>query len=152
MFDDLDYKILECLSLSARMSFTELAQTLSLSVPSTAERVRKLEEKGVIKGYTTSVNYKLLGLDLTAFVFVTLAHPKHRAAFLAEVQKYPEIQECHHITGDDDYLLKVRCFNSEHLDVLLNDRLKQLPGILKTRTTIALSSPKEISRVIRHDS
>jgi Lrp/AsnC family leucine-responsive transcriptional regulator len=76
-------------------------------------------------------------------MFVTLERPHHREAFLTAVQQQAEVQECHHITGDDDYLLKVRCKNTAHLDWLLNERLKRIDGVLRTRTMIALSSAKE---------
>nr|WP_277882211.1 Lrp/AsnC ligand binding domain-containing protein [Oculatella sp. FACHB-28] len=71
-----------------------------------------------------------------------MEHP-HRATFLQRVQELAEIQECHHVTGDDDYLLKVRCRNTRGLEQLVSENLKGLPGILRTRTTIVLSTTKE---------
>jgi Lrp/AsnC family leucine-responsive transcriptional regulator len=141
--DALDSKVLHTLMQQARMTWAELAAQLGLSAPATAERVRKLEERGVIQGYLTQVNPQSLGYDLTAFIAVTLEHPRDREAFLAEVLARPEIQECHHVTGDDDYVLKVRCQGTAGLERLITDGLKQIPGVLKTRTTIVLSTVKE---------
>lgn len=143
MLDSLDYKIIEHLTLNARMTWSELANILGLSPPSTAERVKRLEEKGLITGYSANINYKALGYSVTAFISISLSHPKHIKEFLASIEDMCEVEECHHIAGDDDYLLKVRCKNIDLLDKFLNEKLKILPGILKTRTTIVLSSPKE---------
>lgn len=141
--DDLDSKVLRHLMAHARMTWADLAAYLGLSAPATADRVRKLEDRGVIQGYVTQVNPHSLGYDITAFVAVTLEHPRDRAAFLATVHTLAEIQECHHVTGDDDYLLKVRCQGTQGLEHLITEGLKQVPGVLKTRTTIVLSTAKE---------
>lgn len=126
-----------------RITWSELAGILELSAPATAERVRRLEERKVIKGYTALINPEAVSCELTAFIAVTLERPKYRAAFLQRVQKLAEVQECHHVTGDDDYLLKVRCHNTRSLEQLISEDLKELPGILRTRTTIVLSTTKE---------
>lgn len=141
--DALDLKIIEHLLISGRVTWAELANILGLSAPSTAERVKKLEEKGVITGYKVNLNYKLLGYSLVAFISLSLSHPKHMADFLNAVNKMNEVEECHHIAGEDDYLLKIRCKDTEELDEFLNEKLKILPGISRTRTTIVLSSSKE---------
>jgi Lrp/AsnC family leucine-responsive transcriptional regulator len=83
------------------------------------------------------------GYPLTAFVSVTLAGPEQRRAFLERVATLPELQECHHVTGDDDYLLKLRCRGPADLDRLLTDELKSGAGVARTRTQIALRSEKE---------
>lgn len=126
-----------------RITWSELAGILELSAPATAERVRRLEERKIIKGYTALLDPAAVGCELTAFIAVTLERPEHRAAFLQRVQELAEIQECHHVTGEDDYLLKVRCRNTKDLEQLVSENLKGLPGILRTRTTIVLSTTKE---------
>ncbi|MCE5315801.1 MAG: Lrp/AsnC family transcriptional regulator [Parachlamydia sp.] len=143
MIDALDSKIISRLVHQGRITWSELAGLLQLSAPSTAERVKRLEEKGIIKGYSARLDYAALGYGLTAFVAVTLGHPKHRTGFLKRVEATSNIEECHHIAGDDDYLLKVRCRTTQHLDAFLNESLKIIPGVLRTRTTIVLASPKE---------
>lgn len=141
--DGLDLKVLQQLMRHARMTWSELASVLGLSAPAAADRVRRLEDKGVIQGYATLINPANLGYTLTAFVSVTLEHPQHRAAFIAKVEALPEIQECHHVTGDDDYLLKVRAQSTQDLERIISDELKSLSGIQRTRTAIALSTLKE---------
>ncbi len=150
--DALDFKVLHRLMGQARIKWADLAAYLGISAPATADRVRKLEERGVIEGYLTKVNPQSLGYDITAFVSVTLEHPRDREAFITQVHALPEIQECHHLTGDYDYLLKVRCQGTQGLERLISEGLKQIPGVLKTHTAIALSTVKEAIAVpIPHD-
>ncbi|NJL44725.1 MAG: Lrp/AsnC family transcriptional regulator [Leptolyngbyaceae cyanobacterium SM2_3_12] len=141
--DNLDIQILSALLQRGRITWSELAQQLSLSAPATADRVKRLEERGVIEGYSARLNAEALGLELTAFIAVSLDHPRHRNGFLAQVSDSTEVLECHHVTGDDDYLLKVRCRNTKALEGLISNRLKSIPGLVKTRTLIVLSTVKE---------
>lgn len=152
MQDILDQKILEILISQGRITWAELGSILGLSAPASADRVRRMEEKGIIKGYTTLLNHKSLGYSLFAFVSLSLSHPKHRKKFLDLVKDCSEILECYHTIGSDDYLMKIRCINTEHLDSFLNENLKLLPGILKIKTTIILSSVKENSNLIKKSS
>lgn len=145
MLDDLDSKVLSTLLVAGRRSWAELANEIGLSAPATAERVRKLEERGIIKGYTVVLDAEALGYPLTAFVAVTLDRPEHRKDFLAGLEKLAEVQECHHVAGDDDYILKVRTKGTRDLDRLLSEELKGIPGVVRTRTTIVLSTWKETS-------
>lgn len=132
---------------NGRMSWSELAGLLGLSSPAAADRVRRLEEQGIIQGYTALINAESVGYDLTALIAVSLERPEHRKDFLKLVLKLPEIQECHHTAGDDDYMLKVRCRGTRDLDRIISDELKSLPGILRTRTTIVLGTLKETLNV-----
>jgi Lrp/AsnC family leucine-responsive transcriptional regulator len=141
--DSLDIKILALLTDQGRMTWSELAHRLGLSPPAAADRVKRLEEQGLITGYTARLNAERLGLDLAAFIAVTLDHPRHRQGFLEVVQSNVAILECHHITGADDYLLKVRCRNTRTLETLISEELKAIQGVLKTRTLIVLSTVKE---------
>lgn len=141
--DLIDYKAIQYLMAQGRITWSELAGYLELSAPATADRVRRLEERQVITGYAALVDPESIGCHLTAFIAVTLERPQYREGFLNKVHQLPEIQECHHVTGEDDYLLKVRCRTTKDLERLISQELKELPGILKTRTTIALSTLKE---------
>lgn len=141
--DAVDYVALRELVSQGRMTWAELAQRMKLSSPAAAERVRRLEERGVIKGYGAVLDRDKLGHGFTAFVGVDLAHGSHRAEFLARVASLPEVLECHHVTGDHDYLLKLACRSPIHLDHVLNEDLKQGPAVARTRTLVVLSSPKE---------
>jgi Lrp/AsnC family leucine-responsive transcriptional regulator len=141
--DEIDFKVLQALMLQGRITWSELAAALELSAPATADRVRRLEERGVIKGYAALIDAETIGCELTAFITVSLAHPNQRSDFLKQVEMLPEIQECHHVTGEDDYWMKVRCRNTKDLERLISDELKGTLGYLKTRTTIVLSTVKE---------
>lgn len=141
--DEIDFKLIGQMMSQARMTWAELASFLKLSAPATADRVRRLEERKVIKGYITLVDSKAVGCSLTAFISVTLERPEHRTPFLQRMQELPEVQECHHIAGDYDYLLKVRCVDTEDLERVISNDVKSLPGLVGTRTTIVLSTLKE---------
>jgi Lrp/AsnC family transcriptional regulator, leucine-responsive regulatory protein len=143
LLDTIDLKAIKKLMAQARTSWSELGQELELSPPAAAERVHRLEKQGTIKGYHASVDPEILGYGLAAFVAVSLEKPEHRGAFLAKVEQLPLIQECHHIAGDDDYLLKVRCSGPRQLEWLISEELKSVPGIVRTRTTVVLSTAKE---------
>ncbi len=126
-----------------RASWAELAEHLGLSAPAAAERVRKLEDRGVIRQFAAVPDPTLAGYPVLAFVFVTLQSQARRKAFLAAVGRNASILECHHVAGDDDYLLKVRCQTMRDLDVLLSEDLKGRMGVARTRTTVVLGSAKE---------
>jgi Lrp/AsnC family transcriptional regulator, leucine-responsive regulatory protein len=143
--DEIDSKALEALMAQGRITWSELASLLELSAPAAADRVRRLEERNVIQGYTARINPEAVGCELMAYIAVSLERPQHRASFLQKIQTMPEVQECHHITGEDDYWLKVRCRNTKDLEQLISEELKGLAGILRTRTTIVLSTLKETS-------
>jgi Lrp/AsnC family leucine-responsive transcriptional regulator len=97
----------------------------------------------VIRGYTPLLDAESLGYPLAAFVFVTLGSHRNRSAFLRAIEKLEEITECHHVAGEDDYLLKVRCRGTQDLDRLLASELKDRIGVARTRTIIVLSTAKE---------
>jgi Lrp/AsnC family transcriptional regulator, leucine-responsive regulatory protein len=139
----LDTKTLKLLMRSGRATWAELGQLLGLSAPSAADRVRKLEQRGVIRGYAALVDPASVGHPLTAYISVSLASHRNRAAFLRAIDKMDQVAECHHVAGDDDYLLKVRCRGTQDLDHLLAKELKDKLGVARTRTTIVLSTAKE---------
>jgi Lrp/AsnC family leucine-responsive transcriptional regulator len=139
----LDVKAIQLLLRNGRATWAELGQRLGLSAPSAADRVHKLEERGIIRGYAALVDATSVGYPLTAYVSVTLASHSKRAAFLKAIEKMEQVAECHHVAGDDDYLLKVRCRGTQDLDRLLAAELKDKMGVARTRTTIVLSTAKE---------
>ena len=141
--DNIDTVLLDRLQSHGRESWARLGALTGLTGPAVAERVRRLEDDGVIRGFTAVVNPDAVGVAVTAFVSLTLEGAEHRADFIARVLALPEVQECHHVTGDHDYLLKVRCRSTLDLDRLLSRDLKGVPGVTRTRTTIALSTAKE---------
>lgn len=141
--DTLDYRIIDLLQRDGRATQLEISRTVGLSQPAVAERIRKLEERGVITGFMARVDAAKLGKDITAFIGVSIEHPKHFEAFARKVLELPEVQECHRVAGNDSYLLKVRTKNTKTLDALLVETLRTMPGVTRTQTTIVLSSIKE---------
>jgi Lrp/AsnC family leucine-responsive transcriptional regulator len=141
--DDVDRKLLQLLVGDARLSWAELGGQLKLSGPAVAERTRRLEADGVIRGYAAQLAPEAVGRGVAALVAVTLERPAHRARFVRWVREHDDVVECHHVAGDDDYLLKVRCASVAALETLLSDGLKGLDGVARTRTTVVLSTIKE---------
>ena len=146
--DATDIAILLRLQQDGRATQQELGRAVGLSQPSVAERIKKLEEKGVIKGYAAKVDAALLGKEITAFIGVSIEHPRHFDAFAVAVGQLDDILECHRVAGEDSYLLKVKCANPAALDDLLVGTLRTLDGVTRTHTTIVLRSIKE-STLIR---
>jgi Lrp/AsnC family transcriptional regulator, leucine-responsive regulatory protein len=141
--DAIDIRALRALQTDGRETWAALGETLGMTGPAAADRVHRLEERGVIRGYTAVVDPQAVGVGLAAFIAVSLERPKDRASFLALVANLPEIQECHHVAGEDDYLLKIRCRDTSDLERLLTHELKGLTGVARTRTTVVLSTVKE---------
>jgi Lrp/AsnC family leucine-responsive transcriptional regulator len=141
--DATDSKLLDLLQTTGRESWARLGDAVGMTGPAAAERVRRLEERGVIRGYAALIDPESVGANLTAYVAVTLERPGHRAGFLARVAILSEVQECHHIAGDDDYLLKLRCRGPRDLDRVISEELKSVAGVGRTRTTIVLGTAKE---------
>jgi Lrp/AsnC family leucine-responsive transcriptional regulator len=141
--DTIDLKALAILQREGRESWAALGGSLGMTGPAAADRVRRLESAGVITGYRAIIEPRAIGLGLTAFIAVSLGGTTDRAAFLARIARMPEILECHHVSGDDDYLLKVRCAGTPELDRLLVQELKGMGGVVRTRTTVVLGTAKE---------
>jgi Lrp/AsnC family transcriptional regulator, leucine-responsive regulatory protein len=146
--DKHDQKLLGLLAIDAKASWAELAQELGLSAPAVAERARRLRERGIIRGYHTVLDPAALGFGLTAFVAVTLTHPRDRGEFLSVVRARNEVKEAHHMAGEDDYLLKVYCRDTGHLEEFLTTILKSIPGVQRTRTSIVLGTAKELATLL----
>ena len=143
--DEIDLSIISELMPQGRLTWAELAQRVGLSAPGLMDRIRRLEERKVIKGYRTIVDPEAIGLMITAFVAVSLEKPTHRSAFLKRIKQLPEVQECHHVAGEDDYLIKLRCLSTRHLDQTVSVGLRSLAGVVRTRITIVLGTEKETS-------
>ena len=141
--DAVDHVLLSALMEDGRMTWAELSQRTGLSAPSVAERVHRLEARGVIHGYAALVNGARVGAHLTALVAVSLSSPAARAEFLRLVHDTVEVQECHHTAGEDDYALKIRCGGTAELEHLVSNVLKGVPGVARTRTTVVLSTAKD---------
>jgi Lrp/AsnC family transcriptional regulator, leucine-responsive regulatory protein len=146
MLDIIDIQILDILQANGRIRRNDLADRIKLSVPSTSDRLRKLEESGYISGYTVILNSKKLGKDITAFITVSIDSSKNYIKFLDHVAGLDEILECHAITGEGSHLLKIRTENTAALEKLLS-RIQSWPGVLGTKTHLVLSTSKETQNI-----
>ncbi|MFC5522027.1 Lrp/AsnC family transcriptional regulator [Polaromonas jejuensis] len=142
--DAYDRNILKWLQGDGRMSNVELAERIHLSAPQTLRRVRTLEESGVIRRYAALVAPAAVGLEVTAFVSLSLDREQFRNVREVErnVIAFPEVIECHIISGDSDYLLKVVAASLKSLSVFLTDRLMQVPGVAGVRSMICMEEVK----------
>ena len=171
MLDSIDYKLLEILQKNARATQIDLAAFVGLSQPSVADRLRKpvLIEgpagtgktqlaKSVAEGlgarlirlqcYDAQVDARKLGKDITAYIGVGIEHPKFSIAFARKILAIPEVLECHLVTGQDSYLLKIKTENTESLNELITGKIRTIPGVTRTQTTIVLQSVKEGSYIV----
>ncbi|MFD0559490.1 Lrp/AsnC family leucine-responsive transcriptional regulator [Stackebrandtia endophytica] len=139
--EDLDLAIVSALTADGRISFTELATRVGLSTSAVHQRVKRLEERGVITGYTAKINYEALGLTLTAYVAIRPIDPAAPDDAPERLAALPQIESCHSVAGEDYYLLKVRVNGPAALEDLLA-RIRNVAGVTH-RTTIVLSTPYE---------
>ncbi|NPV67954.1 MAG: Lrp/AsnC family transcriptional regulator [Anaerolineae bacterium] len=142
--DDTDYRILELLQTNGRMSNADLARQLKLSPPAIHARLRRLENQGVIREYVTLLDWEQLGYDMLCFINVAIQvhQPQTVEQFRLAVKQMPEVLECHHVTGEYDYLLKVAVRNRKELERFVLDQLTPIPGIAKIYTSLVLREIK----------
>jgi Lrp/AsnC family leucine-responsive transcriptional regulator len=141
MVEEIDRKIVSLLARNGRMSFTELGRQAGLSVSAVHQRVRKLEQEGVIKGYAAVFDLEDVGLPLTAFVSVTPFDAAAPDDLPQRLEQLSAIEACHSVAGDENYILKVRVASPVDLENLLH-QIRILGGV-STRTTVVLSTPYE---------
>ena len=140
--DAIDVKILRELNANARQKASAISKEVNLSVSAVIERIHKLEDSGVIVGYTALLNHKALGRDISTWMEVSLEHPKHFDNFAAQVQNIDNVLSCYYLTGDFDFMLYVMAGSSEELEAI-HQQIKQMEGVCATKTYIVL---KEIKR------
>jgi Lrp/AsnC family transcriptional regulator, leucine-responsive regulatory protein len=145
--DAKDRRILGLVQRDGKMSQALIAKTVGLSTAAVNERLKKLEQAGVIRRFTALVDAKAVGMHVTAFIEVFLEHPRYEDPFLKRILDLDEVQECHHITGEFSVLLKVRLRDMESLQRLVLSQLNGLQGVRQTRTVMVLSTVKEESYV-----
>ena len=141
MIDDIDKTIVNLIQQDGRVSNAEVARQIGLAPSAVLERIRKLEERGVVKGYTATIDPKQVGYGLTAFVSVRTNECGDGTDEL--LAKIPEVLEVHDVAGEDSFLLKVRAADPEDLSRLLKEKLKAIPSVVTTRTTVVLQTIKE---------
>ncbi|MFC3121759.1 leucine-responsive transcriptional regulator Lrp [Agaribacter flavus] len=147
--DRLDRKILDALQKNGRISNVDLAKQVGLSASPCLERVRRLEAQGYIEGYYARVNPEKLGAAMLVFVEITLTKtsPDIFAEFSAAVQEHDDIQECHLVSGNFDFLLKTRVADMANYRNLLGDILLRLPGVSESRTYVVMEEVKQSTNI-----
>ncbi len=146
--DQTDLSILQLMQENARISNADIARELEMAPSAVLERVKKLEQKEIILQYTTRLNPLALHQNLLAFVFIKAADGLGCTDTANELAKIPEVQEVHHVAGDDCYLVKIRTSDSASLMYLMRNSLSKIPNILSTRTTIVLETVKEQQQLV----
>jgi Lrp/AsnC family leucine-responsive transcriptional regulator len=143
--DKLDRHILDLLQRDGRMSMTDLAEAVGLTVTPCIERVRRLEREGIIMGYHARVAPTALDAGLLVFVEVSISSKSERSFedFRREVLCIPHVQECHLVSGDFDYMIKARIKEIGQYRSLLGDILLRLPGVTQTKSCIVMEELKE---------
>jgi Lrp/AsnC family leucine-responsive transcriptional regulator len=144
--DAIDRGILEGLQDNCKQSLAVLGEKVGLSAPSIVDRIHKLEEAGVIRGWTAQLDARRVGKDVTAFIGVSTDRPAAIRSVGREVALIDEVLECHHITGAHTLMLKVKTRNTETLEGLI-DRVRDLDGVTRTETMIVLSTHIERLRI-----
>lgn len=150
MIDDVDYRILHFLQTDARTTNAAIAKEVGLTGPSVYERIKKLEQQGIIQGYTALVNASALGRGITAFIRLSVkVEPLEQELYrdsVAQVAEYPEVLECHSVAGEDCLLLKVKVASPRDLEGLIG-RIRARLSLERSVTMIVLSTYKEDVRI-----
>ena len=141
--DQTDRRILELLQEDARRTNLDIAQTVGLSAPSVSERIKKLIQGGYIKRYVAILEPRLVNKETTAFISVMLSQPKYARSFIEIIKKLSDVLECHHVTGEYSYLLKVRTRDTDSLGDLISSQIRSIEGVTGTRTYVVLGTIKE---------
>lgn len=147
MIDEIDRQILSILQQNARTSNADIARQVGMAPSAVLERIRKLEQRGVILGYEARIHPEALGLNLLAFVAVRSEEKVGDQRTGELLAQFPEVQEAHHITGEDCYLLKVRVKDAKALGRLLREGLGAVGSVRSTRSTVVLETLRESAQV-----
>ena len=150
VLDKIDKKILMFLLNNARMPFLEIARECGISGAAIHQRVKKLDDAGVILGSRLDVDPRIVGFDVCAFVGVRLSEPTLYTATVEALKQIHEVVECHFITGDYNILIKLYCTDNDHLMRTLSESVLKIPGVIATETYISLSEPFSRQLDVRH--
>jgi len=145
--DAIDLQILDAIQDQGRIPLVKLGEQVGLSSPSVIERVKKLEDHGIITGYHASVDARRLGKDVTAFIGVSIAHPKTTGLFEEAVTLLDDVLECHHVTGEHTLLLKVKTDDTSSLERLISS-VRSIEGVSRTETMVVLSTHIERTTIV----
>ncbi|MBI4209177.1 MAG: Lrp/AsnC family transcriptional regulator [Deltaproteobacteria bacterium] len=148
--DEIDLKILGFLQQDGRMPVSEIGEKVELSSPSVADRIHKFEEKGIIQKYTAILNAREIGKDVTAFIGVSVSHPQGIPHFESVIGRIGDILECHHVTGEHTFRLKIKTRNTQTLEEVIR-QIRSIEGVTRTETEVVLSTTFEHTEVLLND-
>ncbi len=144
--DNIDIQIINLLQDNARIKRNAIAEKVGLTIPAVSERLKKIEERGLIKQYTAIIDSKSAGYDVTAFIFVFMESSKYYDTFTKKADAESEILECHSITGEGSHLLKVVTKDTSSLEKILS-KIQAWPGVTGTKTNVVLTALKEVQTI-----
>ncbi len=144
--DRIDLQILSLLQENCKLQLARIGERVGLSAPSVIERIKKLEEGGIIIAYRAIVDARRVGKDVAAFVGVSVSEPRHIDRFEKRVAELAEVLECHHVTGQHTFLLKVKTANTSSLEQLIR-AIRSIEGVNRTETMVVLSTSIERTQV-----
>ena len=144
--DKKDKEILNILQENGRMTASEISDRIDLSIPTVAERIRKLTEFGFLKEFRAIAGAKKVGYDVTAYILLDMSSASDYNDVVEKSEKNSEVLECHSITGEGSHILKIRTRNTSSLELLLRD-IQAWPGVRRTRTMIVMSTIKETTNL-----
>ena len=147
MIDEISFEILKILQEKARIPNVEVSRMVGLAPSAVLERIRKLEKRGIIDGYEVRLNPQRFKKNLVAFTHVIIQNTIEREAIGRRLADIPEAQEVHFITGEDGYLVKMRVADPGELDRIIREKINTIEGVIRTNTSIVLSTAKETARI-----
>ena len=150
MLDNIDIKILSILQSQGRRHLAEIGKEVDLSPPAVMERVKKLESRGIIQGYHALLDAKKMGKNITAFIGVSISHQRHMDSFSSRMISNEDVLECHHVTGDESFILKVKTEGTLSLEKLLAE-IRSMEDVTRTVTMVVLSTCKEEATLALHE-
>ena len=145
MLDDIDRKILAVLQGDALVSQSYIAKLIGRPTSTVNDRISRMRNNGTIKNLVANIDASKAGLNVLAFISVLIDWDKSNETFSAAVKKMPEVLECHNVTGDWSYLLKVRATNNSALEELISNKIKSFPGVTRSETIFVVQTDKETS-------
>jgi DNA-binding Lrp family transcriptional regulator len=147
--DKTDIRILDILQKDSKTTIKEIAHRLNLSTTPIFERIKRMETQGIISQYVAIVDPKKLGIKLTAFIEISIIDHSMQAidAFVEAIQIYPEVIECHHVTGDSDFLITILTEDIESYNNFITKKLSKAPNVGKVRSSFSLSTKKKTTAI-----
>jgi Lrp/AsnC family leucine-responsive transcriptional regulator len=144
--DEIDLHIVALLQENCKLPLAKIGDKVGLSAPAVVERVKKLEDSGVVAAYRAILDARLLGKDVTAFIGVSIGHPRRIAEFENAVTHIDDVLECHHVTGQHTLLLKAKTANTSTLEELIS-KVRSIDGVERTETMVVLSTHVERTQI-----